>query len=105
MRKFSVHVNPNPDTKASYPLLLDVQSDLVSSLTTRVVVPLCSASHMDGKLVGVLMPVLEVDGERYAMLTPQLAGISSKQIGAKVADLVGARDAIIGALDVLITGI
>lgn len=62
MPQFTVHRNPNPETKAVYPYLLDVQSDLVAGLGTRVVVPLCLASAMKGKLIGTLMPVFEIDG-------------------------------------------
>ena len=40
MPQFTVHRNPNPGSKAAYPLLLDVQSDLLADLGTRVVVPL-----------------------------------------------------------------
>lgn len=105
MSQFTVHRNPNPDTKAAYPLLLDVQSDLIADLNTRVVVPLCPASAMKGKLIKTLTPVFEIDGKQYAMLTPQLAGVSKKQVGVKVADLAQRRDEIIAALDLLITGI
>jgi toxin CcdB len=105
MPQFSVHRNPNPATKATIPLLLDIQSDLVAELGTRVVVPLCPASAMKGKIIKVLMPAFEVEGKQYVMLTPQLAGISNKQMGAKVADLAHQRDAIVAALDLLITGI
>lgn len=105
MPQFTVHRNPNPDTRAAYPLLLDIQSDLISDLSSRVVVPLCPAPAMKGKLIKTLMPVFEVDGEQYAMLTPQLAGVSNKQVGGKVADLAQCRDEIIAALDLLITGI
>lgn len=105
MPQFAVHRNQNPQTKAAYPLLLDVQSDLIAELNTRVVVPLCPASAMKGKLIKTLMPVFEIDGKQYAMLTPQLAGISRKQIGPKAADLNQHRDEIIAALDLLITGI
>jgi toxin CcdB len=51
------------------------------------------------------VPVFDIDGEPYAMLTPQLAGVSKKQLGSKVADLAGRRDEIMAALDLLITGI
>jgi toxin CcdB len=105
MPQFNVHRNPNPDTRAAYPLLLDIQSDLIAGLRTRVVVPLCPASTMKGKLITKLMPVFEIDGKQYAMLTPQLAGVSSSQGGAKVADLAQCRDQVIAALDLLITGI
>ncbi len=105
MAQFTVHRNPNPESKALYPFLLDVQSDLISSLGTRVVVPLCLASAMKGKLIKTLMPVFEIDGKQYAMLTPQLAGVAKKQIGVKVADLAHHRGEIVAALDLLITGI
>jgi toxin CcdB len=105
MAQFTVYRNPDPETKAIYPLLLDVQTDLIAELNTRVVVPLCPASTMKGKPVNTLMPVFEIDGRQYAMLTPQLAGISKKHVGASVADLAQRRDEITAALDLLITGI
>ncbi len=40
MPQFAVYRNPNPETTADYPLLLDVQSDLIAELGTRVVVPI-----------------------------------------------------------------
>lgn len=104
MPQFSVHRNPNPHTAADYPLLLDVQSDLLADLGTRVVVPLCPASAMSGKLLKTLTPVFEIEGKPYAMLTPQLAGVSKRDIGPRVADLAQGRDEVIAALDVLITG-
>lgn len=105
MAQFGVHRNPNPQTKGQVPFLLDVQSDLLADLGTRVVVPLCPASAMKGKLVKTLMPLLPIDGKSYAMLTPQLAGIERRQMGAEVADLAGHRNEIIAALDLLFTGI
>lgn len=105
MPQFCVYRNPNPATKVSFPLLLDVQSDLTADLETRVVVPLCLAASMRGKLIKTLMPVLEIEGKSYAMLTPQLAGISRKQLGSKIADVGQRRDEIVAALDLLITGI
>lgn len=105
MAQFSAYRNPNPDTRGTYPYLLDIQSELISDLGTRVVVPLAPASAMEGKTIKLLMPILEVEGKRHVMITPQLAGISKKQLGALVADLSSERDAIIAALDLLITGI
>lgn len=105
MAQFGVHRNPNPQTRALMPFLLDVQSDLLADLGTRVVVPLCPASAMKGKLVRTLMPVFLIDSKSCAMLTPQLAGIEKKKIGPKVADLAAHRNEIIAALDLLFTGI
>jgi hypothetical protein len=65
MPQFAVYRNPNPETTADYPLLLDVQSDLIAELGTRVVVPLCPAEATKGKLLRTLTPGLEVAGEQY----------------------------------------
>ena len=105
MPQFSVYRNPNPDSKAATPFLLDVQSDLIADLSTRVVVPLCPALAIKGKLIQTLTPVVKIDGKNYVLLIPQLAGISKKQMGIKVADLAHHRGEIVAALDLLITGI
>ncbi len=105
MPQFAVYRNPNPNTSANYPLLLDVQSDLMADIGTRVVVPLCPASAMQGQMLKTLTPVFKIEGEQYTMLTPQLAGIPEKNLGTPVADLAKYRDEMIAALDLLITSI
>ena len=105
MRQFCAFHNPNPATRAAIPLLLEVQSELIADLGTAVVVPLCAVHAFQGKPIKTLTPILEIDGKDYVMLTPQLAGVARKHIGQKVADLSHRRDAIIAALDLLITGI
>ena len=44
MPQFAVHRNRNAATKARFPLLLDVQTNLLEDLGTRVVIPLAPAS-------------------------------------------------------------
>ena len=105
MAQFIVHRNTNPAAQGTVPYLLNVQSDLIEDLGTRVVVPLYPASAMKGEILRTLTPVFEVDGAPYVMMTPQLAGIPRKSLGAAVADLSSKRDEIIAALDLLITGI
>jgi len=46
MAQFDVYLNPNPDTRKPIPYLLDVQTDLLDTLATRVVVPLILAEEM-----------------------------------------------------------
>ena len=60
---------------------------------------------MKGKTLRTLMPTFEIDDKQYVMVTPQLAGIATRQLGAQVADLSAQRNEIIAALDLLITGI
>ncbi len=105
MPQFAVHKNTNTATSTAVPFLLDVQSDLIAELGTRVVVPLYTASAMKGKALKTLTPTFEIAGKQYVMVTPQLAGIAKKQLGIQVAELSAQRDEIIAALDLLITGI
>lgn len=105
MAQFDLYRNTNPATRARVPYLLDVQSDLLDPLATRVVVPLCKPEVLKGKPAEGLNPVFEVEGRRMIMLTPELAGVSRKILGEPIANLSGQRSAIIAALDLLITGI
>jgi len=104
MSQFTVYRNENPGSKADFPFLVDVQSDLLSELRTRVVIPLCSRNWLDSEPITKLVPELEIDGEKYLALTPQLAGISVKDLGESVANLAQRRSDFIAALDLLVTG-
>lgn len=105
MPQFTVCRNKNPQTVSAVPFLLDVQNDLLSDLETRVVVPLSPVSMVKGRPVKPLMPVLEVEGERFVMLTPQMAGIPKSELGPPVARVEQYRFEIIAAIDFLLTGI
>lgn len=104
MGQFTVHHNANPDTKTAIPYLLDIQSNLIGELGTRVVVPLYPTSSMKGKIVKNLMPILDVDGKQFVMMTPQLSGVPRRVLGPQVADLSASRAEIISAIDFLVLG-
>ena len=106
MRRFVVYRIRNAATRSRFPLLLDVQSDLLCDLGTRVVIPLMPVTVASRRTaMQTLTPVLGIEGKDYLLVTPQLAGIAARELGAPVADLSGQRPAILAALDLLITGI
>ena len=105
MPQFAVHRNRHQATKARFPLLLDVQSDLLEPLATRVVVPLAPAGSIARSAMDTLTPTLRVEGKDYLMMTPQLAGISTRELGPAVDDLSIQRGTILAAMDMLFTGI
>jgi toxin CcdB len=105
MAQFDVYRNANPASRARLPYLLDVQSDLLALLATRIVVPLCKPELLSGKPAERLNPAFQVEGRKLLMLTPEIAGVSRKALGERVASLAAERAAIIAALDVAITGI
>jgi toxin CcdB len=96
--------NMNDATSNAIPYLLDVQAELLDRLATRVVVPLVLAEEM-GLAARQLNPQFNVESVSVVMSTAELAGVSSRSLGDKVASLASRRTEIIAALDLLFTGI
>ncbi len=103
MAQFDVFENPNEETNQAIPYLLDVQADLLDSLSTRVVVPLVAASTM-GKAIKHLNPEFVIKDTAVFMSTAELAGVTVRSMGKKVSSLKEQRHEIIAALDFLFTG-
>ncbi|MDO8310920.1 MAG: CcdB family protein [Sideroxyarcus sp.] len=103
MAQFDVYLNLNPATRKAIPYVLDVQADMLDTLSTRVVVPLVLAEVM-GIPVKQLNPQFKIKGLAVVMSTGELAGLSLRSFGDKVTSLKGRRDEIISALDLLFTG-
>jgi toxin CcdB len=105
MTQFAVHKNKNPRTRGAYPYLVDIQSDLMSDLHTRMVAPLAKAPALTKRPIKELTPLVELDGQKFVVLIPQMAGISRADLGAVVGSLLDHRNEIVAAVDFLITGI
>jgi len=102
--QFSVYRNKNPRTKGTFPLLVDVQSDLLEPLITRVVIPLTKLPALTRKPVGHLTPEVTFGAEKFVLMTPQIAGINRADLGPLAGTLTEERQAIMSALDFLLTG-
>ena len=105
MAQFTIYQNKNSQSKKEFPLLLDIQTNLLDSLQTTAVVPLKKLETNKDKVLTQLTPTFAIEGLDYLMLTPQLAGIQRKELGKAVADVEYARTEILNALDFLLTGI
>jgi toxin CcdB len=105
MSQFAVYKNKNARTKSVFPLLLDVQAGLLDDLHSRVVIPLTKLPAALQKPLSRLTPVIKVDGVSHLLVTYQLAAISQSALGTPVADATEHRDAIVAALDLLLTGV
>lgn len=104
MPQFDVHRNKNPATRELYPLLVDIQADLLADLQTRIVIPLTRSRPLLKRPLSILMPIIRIAAEEYALVTPELAGIAKSALGPQVANVEAHRAAIIAALDLLTTG-
>jgi len=104
MVQFDVYTNPNPVTKRAIPYLLDIQTDLLNNMTTRVVIPLYTVSAL-GKAAKHLNLQFSVKRTSVIMSTAELAGVAVNSLGDEVCSLKEHRNEIIAAIDFLVTGI
>lgn len=105
MSQFTVYQNKNPQTKKTYPYLIDIQSNLLAELRTTVVIPLCGISSVGENPITKLCPIVDIHNKKYVALTQQLAGIDKNLLGADVINLSEHRLAFIAALDFIVSGI
>jgi toxin CcdB len=83
--------------------LVDVQSDHLYMLPTRVAVPLLPPAP-DLPAIRDLNPLLRVGDEILAMMPQYLAAVPRRELGRTVGNLLDQADDITRALDILLTG-
>jgi toxin CcdB len=85
-------------------LVLDVQTELLASLQSRVVVPLRPVSHLPSEPLPRLRPSLRILGDTYLLGTPEIGAVPVSQLGECVANLEDQREVIVDAIDFLLQG-
>ena len=105
MSQFDVYPNPSKVSKAHYPYLVDIQSSLLSELTTRIVIPLGKRSAFGSEAMQGLTPEISFADQELLLLTPQISSVSEKHLKNPAGSLSHFRDQIVEALDMAITGI
>lgn len=105
MPQFSLYKNKDKSTSRAYPFFVDVQSDLLNSLDTRIVIPLTPLELLEGSAPTHLCPIIHLEEGDFVILTQQTTSVPTKILKEEVNDLSAFRNEIIGALDFLITGI
>lgn len=104
MARFDVYPNPGSHA-ATTPYLLDVQSDLLDGLDTRMVIPLRSLDRFPKvKLPTRLTPILSVAGEDFLLETPKMGAIPQRVLKSPVTSITQEQDRITAALDFLFQG-
>ncbi|MFP4004454.1 MAG: CcdB family protein [Alphaproteobacteria bacterium] len=98
MSRFDVYVNPEGSG-----WLIDIQTDLLEGLDTRVVVPLLKLDEVPPPTKR-LHPVFELSGERVVMATQLMAAVPASVLAAPLTNLSAYRDEITAALDLLFLG-
>ena len=100
-----LYENENKNSKKTYPYFVDVQTDLLDELNSRIVIPLSLYKTLNKKNVKRLCPVIEIKEELFVLLTHQMTSVPRSTLKKKVSSLETFRYEILSAVDLLITGI
>ncbi|MBF0147796.1 MAG: CcdB family protein [Magnetococcales bacterium] len=84
--------------------LVEVQSDLLHTLKTRVVIPLYPVCP-DTPLVRILNPTVDLAGGTFFLSTAEMAAVRHSELKEVVGSLSTLRREIIAAVDLIFTGI
>ena len=99
MARFDIHRNGGLHSGTT-PYLVNVQSEHLSKLNTRVVIPLRLVDKFPAvPLPQDLVPVFHVEGEACFLDTPKLAAVPFKELGQTLGSLRDPQDRIVAALD------
>ena len=90
----------SPDGKGYW---LDVQSDLLDVLNTRMIVPLLHVSDAP-KQAAYLNPVFDFAGGSHVMMTQFMSAVPIKDLSETMYNLSDESDRITRALDMLLHG-
>lgn len=104
MARFDVYANPGKQA-GSTPYLVDVQSDLLDGLDSRVVIPLRSLAQFPNvKVPARLTPIINIDGTDYLLETPKMGAVPKRVLKKALVSLADESERITGALDFLFQG-
>lgn len=104
MARFDVYRNLGNHAKTT-PYLLDVQSDFLDDLNSRVVIPLRSLQKFPKvNLPARLTPIITIDRDEFLLETPKIAAVPKAILQSPITSLKNVHDEITSALDFLFYG-
>lgn len=104
MAQFDVCINPIIAARRAYPLVVKLQSDLITGGATVVVAPLVPHRSLAGA-AGRLTPAVAVGEQHYMVLTNSLTSLPDHDLQDRVANLAGNRQQLMAAIDLLFFGV
>ncbi len=103
MPQFDLYENQNTQTNETYPLLLDIQSNILGDLNTRLTVPLTVAAKQNKRSLP-FTPMIEVHGKNYMAMFHLIASYPINEYGSIIGNLEKDRSMLLGAYDFMIQG-
>jgi toxin CcdB len=103
MAQFDVYENGDRHSRHSEPYVVDVQSNLLDGLTTRIVIPLISKEAIE-QPVDILNPMIRIANQNFYLSSPQLRSVHKDRLGKRITTIVNQRDAVQASVTFLLSG-
>lgn len=104
MAQFDVYHNPNPASRGRTPYLLDVQSDVMEVLPTRLVCPVRPTAELPLDPIDQIHVPAPVDGRDCIVFVSELTAVPATLVTSRVGSLSAQRGRLIAAIDLLVAG-
>ena len=105
MAQFDVYRNPSARQREDMPYMVNVQSDLLDGLPTRLIMPLAVPSLVPSSIPLNLCPRVDFDGQRFHALAQLAAPFRVRDLGKPVGSVPGSASDIVAALDAVVSGV
>ena len=104
MAQFDVYATPGRHADST-PYLLDVQSDLLDGLDSRVVIPLRRRERFPAvPLADRLTPTLSIAGAEFILETPKMGAVPRRALGAPLLSLAAEQARVTAAMEFVFRG-
>ena len=75
MSQYTLYKNENKSSKKAYPYFVNVQSDLLNDLNSRIVIPLSPHKTLKQTNAKKLCPIIDIDEGCFVLLTHQITTV------------------------------
>lgn len=103
--QFDIYENPSPRMRDVYPFVVDVQSNLLSALATRMVVPLAITSLSAKDLPQRMCPIITINNRPLMLVPFEAAPLDKRLLRIEIASVLERSYEIIAAMDSVLSGI
>lgn len=105
MPQFDLYENPSLQSREWAPYVVDLQHDMLQSLSTRIMAPLLKVQPQDEAMMKRLNPVISFNGNAYFLSAAEMASVPVSEFQAAIGNLKTHRDDLMAAVDLVFTAV
>jgi toxin CcdB len=105
MAQWDVYPNPSARLRDDMPYLVELQSDLLDRLPTRLVAPLVRSRLAPDGMPRSLCPAFNIDGAAVVLIPHEAGPIEARLLKRRVVSLRSRAHEIVAALDAAVGGV